>query len=74
METIKLLNPVPFCLSMTKINLRFNSKFIIRAVIHQPVQSARENACSLSGKQESKQGLNAVNLAFAQLDLLRWAG
>lgn len=56
---------------MKKINLCFYSKFIIRAVIHQPVQSARENACSLSRKQESRQGLNAVNLPFDQLDLLQ---
>lgn len=68
---LKLLNLVLFCLSMKKINLCFYSKFIIQAVIHQPVQSARENACSLSRKQESRQGLNAVNLPFDQLDLLQ---
>lgn len=65
---------VLLCLSINQINLCFYSKFIIWAVIYQPVQSAHENTCSLFRKQEGRQGLNDVNLAFAQQDLQQWAG
>lgn len=60
---------VLLCLSINKINIRFYSKFIIWAVIYQPVQRAHENACSLLRKQEGRQGLYYVDLAFAQPDL-----
>lgn len=68
---LKRLKLVLFYLDVNMINLCVYSRFIIWAVIHQPVQSARENACSLSRKEESRQGLNALNLAFAQLHLQR---
>lgn len=60
-----------FCPCIRKINLCSDNKFIIKVEIHWPILSTQEDTGSLSTR---RQGLTAVYLAFALVDLQHLEG
>lgn len=72
---ISKLNLTLRCLAVWKINLiLFYYKFIVCSEIHHSSQSVQRDTGLLSQRLASRQGLTAVNLAFALQDLLHLEG